>query len=76
MRNGYGTLKFNHIEIYNGSWINDEIESEGRIRNCAIINKRKTTSSILGPLGKWISYNGYFKNSKFDGQGTLHLQGG
>lgn len=76
VRYGYGILKFNHIEIYNGDWVNDQIEGEGKIRNCAIINKRKTIYSNQSLLGKWISYSGQFKNSKFQGSGTLYLQGG
>jgi hypothetical protein len=76
VRHGHGTLQVTHIEIYTGEGLNDEIEGEGRIRNCTIINKRKTTSSMHGTLGKWISYNGQFKKSKFEGLGTLHLQGG
>lgn len=75
-RHGYGLLKFNHIEIYNGDWKNDEMEGQGKIRNCAIINKRKTIYSNQTPLGKWISYSGEFRNSKFEGSGTLYLQGG
>ena len=73
-RHGYGILKFNHIEIYNGDWVKDEIEGTGKIRNCAIINKRKSVNTSC--LSKWISYNGEFKGSKFDGEGTLYLQGG
>jgi hypothetical protein len=32
--------------------------------------------STQTPLGKWISYSGEFKNSKFEGPGSLYLQGG
>lgn len=74
MRNGNGILKFNHIQIYNGNWQNDEIEGLGKIRNCAIINKKKSISSSY--LSRWISYNGEFKGSKFEGEGILFLQGG
>lgn len=52
------------------------MEGQGKIRNCAIINKRKTIYSSQTPLGKWISYSGEFRNSKFEGSGTLYLQGG
>ena len=75
-RHGYGVLKFNHIEIYNGDWHHDEMEGQGKIRNCAIINKKKSACSIQSALGKWISYSGEFKTSRFEGSGTLYLQGG
>ena len=64
-RHGYGILKFNHIEIYNGDWVNDEIEGRGKIRNCAIINKKKSINVNTSCLSKWISYSGEFKGSKF-----------
>ncbi len=40
-RCGYGLLKFNHVELYSGEWSNDELSGKGKIRNCAIINKKK-----------------------------------
>ena len=52
------------------------MEGQGKIRNCAIINKKKSAYSIQNPLGKWISYSGSFQNSRFEGSGTLYLQGG
>lgn len=76
LRYGYGILKFNHIEIYNGDWLHDEMEGQGKIRNCAIINKKKSVCSSQSSLGKWISYSGEFKASRFEGSGTLYLQGG
>lgn len=27
-------------------------------------------------LSKWVSYSGYFTGSRFEGEGTLFLQGG
>lgn len=56
--------------------MNDEMEGQGKIRNCAIINKKKSASSSQSSLGKWISYSGEFRNSRFEGSGTLYLQGG
>jgi hypothetical protein len=75
LRHGYGVLKFNHIEIYSGDWQNDEIFGQGKIRNFAVINKKKSQSSN-SPLLKWISYCGDFKSNRFEGEGTLYLQGG
>lgn len=40
-REGYGLLKFNHVELYSGEWMGDELSGKGKIRNCAIINKKK-----------------------------------
>ena len=56
--------------------MNDEIEGRGKIRNCAIINKKKSINVNTSCLSKWISYSGEFKGSKFEGEGTLYLQGG
>ncbi len=75
LRSGYGILKFNHIEIYNGDWVKDELAGQGKIRNCAIINKNKLKAASE-PLSKWISYCGQFSQNKFQGLGTLYLQGG
>lgn len=75
MRHGYGILRFNHVVIYNGAWQDDELSGEGKIRNCAIINKQKSSFN-QSPLSKWVSYCGAFKHSRFEGEGTLQLQGG
>lgn len=64
MRNGYGILRFNQIEIYRGEWQDDELSGQGKIRNFAVINKLKTHSNT-SPLIKWVSYCGYFKNNRF-----------
>jgi hypothetical protein len=74
LRNGYGVLKFNQIEIYRGEWQDDELSGQGKLRNFAVINKFKSQSSA-SPLLKWVSYCGYFKNNRFEGEGTLYLQG-
>lgn len=76
LRCGYGILKFNHIEIYNGDWVEDEMEGQGKIRNCAIINKKKSMGKSSSILNKWISYTGELKGSRLEGEGTLYLQGG
>ena len=74
MRHGFGVLKFNQIEIYRGEWQADEMNGQGKIRNFAVINKKK---NIVGssPLFKWVSYCGFFKSNRFEGEGTLYLQG-
>lgn len=75
VRHGFGILKFNQIEIYRGEWQNDELWGQGKLRNFAVINKKKTTQS-KSSLARWVSYCGYFKNNRFEGEGTLYLQGG
>lgn len=40
-----------------------------------MINKKKSQTNN-SPLLKWISYFGFFKNNRFEGEGTLYLQGG
>jgi hypothetical protein len=40
-----------------------------------VINRAKNLASS-SPLLKWVSYCGYFKNNRFEGEGTLYLQGG
>lgn len=53
-------LKFNHIEIYNGDWLNDMLNGQGRIKNCAVVSKKKREPCTgNGPqLHRWISYSG------------------
>lgn len=74
-RYGFGVLKFNQIQIYRGEWTADELSGQGKIRNFAVINKKKSQNS-QSILGRWVSYCGSFKNNRFEGQGTLYLQGG
>jgi len=87
MRQGFGILRFNHVELYTGEWREDELAGHGKIRNCAIINKRKNThngnenstsckTNTSGMFNKWISYCGGFRKNRFEGMGTLYLQGG
>ncbi len=73
-RHGMGVLRFNQIQIYRGIWANDELTGQGKIRNFAVINKRKTQNNSV--LSKWVSYSGSFKGNRFEGEGTLYLQGG
>jgi hypothetical protein len=75
MRQGYGVLRFNQIEIYRGEWQADELAGQGKIRNFAVVNRRKSQPGG-SPLLKWVSYCGYFRNNRFEGEGTLYLQGG
>ncbi len=75
MRHGAGILKFNQIGIYEGQWNADELSGEGKIRNFAVINKKKG-QSCSSPLLNWVTYCGNFKNNRFEGEGTLCLKGG
>lgn len=63
-RHGYGILRFNNIEVYRGEWLADELSGQGRIRNAAVVNRRKS-QSINSPLLKWVTYCGYFRNNRF-----------
>ena len=75
LRHGFGVLKFNQIEIYRGEWAADELSGQGKIRNFAVINKKKSQTS-QSPLSRWVSYCGSFRGNRFEGEGTLYLQGG
>ena len=75
LRHGFGVLRFNQIEIYRGTWSADELSGQGKIRNFAVINKRKTQGGT-SVLSRWVSYCGSFKGNRFEGEGTLYLQGG
>jgi len=74
MRHGHGILKFNQIEIYRGDWQADELSGQGKLKNFAVINKKKNQGGHSA-LTKWISYCGNFKGNRFEGEGTLTLQG-
>lgn len=73
-RHGFGVLRFNQIEVYRGEWQADELSGQGKLRNVAAVNRRKSQSGS-SVLGRWVSYCGYFRNNRFEGEGTLYLQG-
>ena len=56
-------------------WAADELSGQGKIRNFAVINKKKTQGNN-SVISKWVSYSGSFKGNRFEGEGTLYLQGG
>jgi hypothetical protein len=75
LRHGYGVLKYNQTEIYRGEWQADELNGQGKIRNATAVNRRKGQTAG-SPLLRWVSYCGYFRSNRFEGEGTLYLQGG
>jgi hypothetical protein len=51
------------------------MSGQGKIKNFGVINKTKSQSDS-SPLSKWVSYCGYFKSNRFEGEGTLYLHAG
>ena len=39
-----------------------------------MVNRRKS-QPYSSPLLRWVTYCGYFRNNRFEGEGTLVLQG-
>jgi hypothetical protein len=75
-------LRYNQTEVYRGEWQADELSGQGKIRNATAVNRKKGQPQNQGqgqtasPLVRWVSYCGYFRSNRFEGEGTLYLQGG
>ena len=69
IRHGYGILKDQNGEIYNGDWEFDVFNGQGRLRNklCEQLNEEFDYNNFDKLKNYWVSYSGEFKNH------TLHV---
>lgn len=77
--NGYGTLQRTDGSLYNGTFKDDCMSGRGsmewkdgvKYRGHFVANRREGQGVMAWTTGKWLSYDGEWKNGMQHGQGTL-----